>query len=159
MAPVERSGLHITIQGIGFTDEVSASDIDRIITASTARLSGCASFDAKIGPAVVDEETIGMPVTDRGGFQQIRHDLQYAIGQVWGEDKIPERGGHFHPHLSLAYSTGAASIPELNEVLARNGWSSSHITEVISAVSLIELNRDQRKYAWREVERIPLAAA
>ncbi|WP_040802013.1 2'-5' RNA ligase family protein [Nocardia higoensis] len=159
MAPVERSGLHITIQGIGFTDEVSATDIDRIITATTARLSGRSAFDAVIGPAVVDEETIGMPVTDSDGFQQIRHDLQHAIGEVWGEDRIPERSDRFDPHLSLAYSTGVASIPELSELLARNTLSGIQITEGISAVSLIELNRDRRKYEWREVDRVPLAAA
>ncbi|WP_405181771.1 2'-5' RNA ligase family protein [Nocardia sp. NBC_01377] len=157
MAAVERSGLHITLQGIGFTDEVSATDIDRIVTAAGTRLSRREPFDAVIGPPVVDEETIGMPITDAGGFGQVRDDLQHAIGDVWGEHNVPERSGRFQPHLSLAYSTGVASIPELTDLLARNELSDIQITDRISAVSLIELNRDRRRYDWREVERIPLA--
>ncbi|MBF6059555.1 2'-5' RNA ligase family protein [Nocardia terpenica] len=156
MDPVAREGLHITIQGIGFTDEVSAGDIEQIVDAARHRLGLRRSFDIAIGPPVVDEETIGMPVSDPDGLRQVRADLQSAIGGVWGTDRVPERGSTFTPHLSLSYSTGIASMSALRQLLQQNSLDGVRTLEHISAVSLIELNRDNHRYEWREIAKVEL---
>jgi 2'-5' RNA ligase len=156
MAPVTREGLHITVQGVGFTDEVAAADMDEIVAAASSRLSQRAPFDIRIGPPHVDEETIGLPVADPEGLRAVHADLQSAIGDVWGEDRVPERGDRFVPHLSLAYSTGVAAISGLECLLADAGLDNVIVPDRVTAVSLIDLNRDNRRYEWREVAKVPL---
>jgi hypothetical protein len=91
-------------------------------------------------------------------LRAIHDDLQHAIGDVWGEDNVPERSNRFGPHLSLAYSTGVASISELSQLLADASLDNVTVTDSVTAVSLIDLNRDHRRYQWREVAQVPLGA-
>ncbi|WP_433726231.1 2'-5' RNA ligase family protein [Nocardia sp. CA-129566] len=156
MDPVAKEGLHITIQGIGFTDEVAARDAERIADAANDHLSQREPFDARIGPPVVDEETIGMPIANPDGFQQVRYALQRAIADVWGNENVPERNDRFQPHLTLAYSTGEASMTDLRDLLERNELSHIEVVERVTAVSLIELNRDNHRYEWREIANVSL---
>ncbi|RDI44515.1 hypothetical protein [Nocardia mexicana] len=83
-------------------------------------------------------------------------DLRRAIGDVWGADNVPERGDRFSPHVSLAYSNGVASIGELDLLLTRNDLAEIEIPDVVSAISLIELDRDNARYEWREIAKVPL---
>jgi 2'-5' RNA ligase len=156
MDPVAREGLHITIQGIGFTDDVAAADVQRISEAAATYLSQRQPFDALIGPSSVDKETIGMPIANPASFRDIRDDLQHAIANVWGPDQVPERGDRFQPHLSLAYSTGVASMTDLRNLLTRNELSGIEIVQPVTVVSLIALNRDNHRYEWREITKVAL---
>jgi 2'-5' RNA ligase len=156
MQPVAREGLHITIQGIGFTDQVTAADIQRISETAATYLSRREPFEALIGPPSVDNETIGMPIANPECFRAIREDLQRAIADVWGPDQVPERGDRFRPHLSLAYSTGVASMPDLRDLLARDELRDIQVAQAVTAVSLIALNRDNHRYEWRDITRFPL---
>ncbi|WP_280478296.1 2'-5' RNA ligase family protein [Nocardia asiatica] len=158
MDPVAGEGLHITIQGIGFTDEVEEQDIERISEAAATYLSRREPFEALIGPPRVDKETIGMPIANPKCFGDIRDDLQRAIADVWGRDQVPERGDRFRPHLSLAYSTGVASMTDLRNLLTRNELNDVQVAQAVTAVSLIALNRDNHRYEWREITRMPLGA-
>lgn len=156
MDPVAREGLHITIQGIGFTDEVTAADLQRISEAATTYLIRREPFDALIGPPSADKETIGMPIANPESFRGIRDDLQHAIADVWGREQVPERSDRFRPHLSLAYSTGVASMTDLRDLLTVNKLSGIEIVQPVTAVSLIALNRDNHRYEWREIAKVPL---
>ncbi|MFI6364262.1 2'-5' RNA ligase family protein [Nocardia sp. NPDC050630] len=159
MDPVGEEGLHITIQGIGFTDEVVARDAERIADAAAEHLSRRQPFDARIGPPTVDAETVGMPISNTESFQQVRHALQQAIAEVWGIDNVPERHDRFQPHLTLAYSTGVAPMAVLRDLLTRNQLSDIEVVEQVKAVSLIELNRDNHRYEWREIAKVPLGTS
>ncbi|WP_169811150.1 2'-5' RNA ligase family protein [Nocardia amamiensis] len=156
MDPVAREGLHITIQGIGFTDEVTAPDMQLISEAAATYLSQRDPFDALLGPPSVDKETIGMPIANPGCFRDIRHDLQRAVADIWGLEQVPERGDRFQPHLSLAYSAGVASMTDLRNLLSRNELSDIEVVQPVTAVSLIALNRDSHRYEWREITKVPL---
>ncbi|MBF6301451.1 2'-5' RNA ligase family protein [Nocardia amamiensis] len=156
MDPVAREGLHITIQGIGFTDDATTADVQKISGAAATYLSRRGPFDALIGPPSVDKEAIGLPIANPEPFRDIRDDLQLAIADVWGVDQVPERGDRFNPHLSLAYSTGVASMTNLRGLLARNGLSGIEVVQPVAAVSLIALNRDNHRYEWREITKVPL---
>ncbi|MFE9575316.1 2'-5' RNA ligase family protein [Nocardia sp. NPDC006044] len=159
MSPVSRAGLHITVQGIGFTDEVAEPDVKRISDTTTERLSRIEPFDTSIGPPVVDEETIGMPIANHEGFQQIRDELQLATADVWGADNVPERDERFRPHLTLAYSTGPASMTAIRQTLVHDTLIDTTVNERVAAVSLIALNRDHRRYEWQEVTKVPLGGS
>ena len=54
--------LHLTMQGVGFTDEVSRADADRIVGAVRAGCAVLAPFTVTLGPARVDAEALKLPV-------------------------------------------------------------------------------------------------
>ncbi|UGT59774.1 2'-5' RNA ligase family protein [Nocardia asteroides] len=156
MQPVSADGLHITVQGIGFTDTVAASDADRIIDAARRSLAELPRFTITVGPPIIDSETIQLPIADPGPLSAVRNRLQDAIAEVRGPAKVPEQGSAFRPHLTVSYSTGVAPIEELRKKLEADRLAGYTVTDVVAEVSLIELNRDNGRYEWREVSSVAL---
>lgn len=148
------SGLHVTLQGIGFVDEVDRADIDRIVAATQARCSRLQVFEIEIGPTVVDAEGMYAPVHPIEAVTKLRKALRAGIGDIWGERNIPESLEGFRPHLTLAYSNGADSIMDVEMALKDN--DSGTVRATISTVSLIDLHRDHRLYEWSEVAIVRL---
>ncbi|MGM1060649.1 2'-5' RNA ligase family protein [Saccharothrix sp. Mg75] len=80
--PVPARWLHLTLQGIGFTDEVAYDDVDRIVQAARRRCSELEPFTVTIGPAHVDPETIQMPARPLEPLAQLRLAIRAAIGDI-----------------------------------------------------------------------------
>lgn len=151
---VPLSGLHVTLQGIGFVDEVDRADIDRIIAATRVRCSRLQAFEIEIGPTTVDEEAVYAPVRPMNAVMELRKALRGGIGDIWGEENVPESIEGFRPHLTLAYSNGVGSIGDIEMALKVNDPGTVRV--MISTVSLIDLNRDRKLYEWSEVATVRL---
>ncbi|WP_322767552.1 2'-5' RNA ligase family protein [Frankia sp. Cr1] len=155
--PVPADGLHLTMQGIGFTDEVNRTDLDAIISAAQARCAWLAPFDVTIGPADADPEAVMLQVAPWAPVDELRAAVRAAIGDVWGEARIPGAAGGFTPHVSVAYSGADTSAAPLRQCLA--GIEPVSVTSTVVAVQLIDLNRDRRVYRWSTVASMPLRGA
>ncbi|KOX21272.1 hypothetical protein ADK67_27840 [Saccharothrix sp. NRRL B-16348] len=154
--PVPPRWLHLTLQGIGFTDEVLRDDVNRIVEAARKRCAELEPFTVTIGPAHVDPETIQMPARPLEPLAQLRLALRAAIGDVWGPDNVPEPETGFRAHVSLAYSNAAGAAEPLAEALRIHGEHTGKVT--VSSVSLINLNRDRKAYEWTDVASVPFGA-
>ncbi|MDQ3403192.1 MAG: 2'-5' RNA ligase family protein [Actinomycetota bacterium] len=149
--------LHLTLQGIGFTDEVPRGDVDRIVTAAQKRCAELEPFTVVIGPAHVDPESIQMPARPLKPLAELRLAIRAAIGDVWGPDNVPEPEEGFRAHVSLGYSNAAGPTEPV-----ANGLNvhSEHMVEVtVESVSLIDLNRDYEAYEWADVAAVRLGKA
>ena len=155
--PVPVRWLHLTLQGIGFTDEVDRDDVDRIVFTAQKRCAELDPFTVTIGPAHVDPETIQMPVRPVEPLIALRHAIRDAIGDVWGQDRVPEPADGFRPHVSLGYSNAAGPAEPLATALAAHTEYTAEV--VVSSVSLIDLNRDHRTYEWTDVATVPLRSS
>ena len=136
--------LHLTTQGIGFTDEVTETDIERIVEASRDRLQAVAPPKATVGPARTASEGIAFDVEPAEPLAAVRNELRAAIGEVWGAERVPESDG-FTPHVSLAYSNATGPGDAYDAALAGEDGTAGLLLE---AVQLIVLGRDQRMYEW-----------
>lgn len=152
--PVPVKWLHLTLQGIGFTDEVSRGDVDRIVEAARTRCAALKPFSLTIGPAHVDPETIQMPCRPLEPVAELRLAIRSAIGDVWGVENVPEREDGFRAHVSLGYSNAAG--PTLSVYQALTAHPSTTVNVMVSSVSLIDLNRDHRAYEWDDVATVQL---
>lgn len=151
--PVPVQWLHLTLQGVGFTDRVERGELDQIIAATRARCAGLAPITVTIGPAQVNPETVQLPVRPIEQLEELRATIRAAIADVWGPDSVPEGTG-LVPHVSLGYwHTGGPAAP-LVDVLTATPEHTAEMT--ISRVTLIDLNRDRRMYEWTEVASVPL---
>lgn len=151
---VSPDGLHVTLQGIGFTDEVARTDIDNILSMTQPHISKLRPFQVEIGPAHVDTETVQAPLNPIQKVDELRTALRRGIGDTWGDENIPEHADHFHPHLTLAYSNG--TLPVADVATALDEAEPEKARTKISTVTLIELNRDNQRYEWFAVSTFKL---
>jgi 2'-5' RNA ligase len=155
ITPVPLQWLHLTLQGVGFTDRVDCRELDEILTASRVRCAGLKPVTVTMGPARVSRETVELPVEPVEDLQELRTTLRAAIADVWGPDSVPEGNG-LVPHVSLGYWHTDGPAAPLVDVLAAGPAYTAEVT--ISRVTLIDLNRDRRMYEWTEVGSVPLGS-
>lgn len=155
ISPVPVQWLHLTVQGIGFADKVPQTDLDPIIDAAERRLEHFRPFQIELGPAVVDVESLQLPVSPAERVRRLRQQLRAAVTDVWGRDSVPELP-ELDPHVSLGYwNQDAPAEPLQRRVRALAGGVAR--TEV-THVSLINLTRDDHQYEWTRYASLALGA-
>ncbi|MFD0851493.1 hypothetical protein ACFQ07_04645, partial [Actinomadura adrarensis] len=70
--PIPARWLHLTTQGLGFTDEVSTDVMDAVVFGVRDRLSGVPPVRVSVGPAVVDPEVVRLKVSPVGALVPVR---------------------------------------------------------------------------------------
>jgi 2'-5' RNA ligase superfamily protein len=144
--------LHLTTQGVGFTDEVTDDQVAAIITYSRERLFGFTPQHVTLGPAKVTPEAILFDVAPVAPLAAIRRELRGAIADVLGTRRLME-SDEWTPHVSVAYSNGTGPAAPYVAALEDGGTAQT----VISDVELIVLGRDQHLYEWTTRGDIRLA--
>lgn len=146
--------LHLTTQGIGFTDEVSEADLAAITGAARSRLASVTPPEVTIGPARMADEGVVCWAGPANALDPVRDALRAAIADIWGPERVPE-GPQWTPHVSMAYSnmTGPAGVFE-----AALEGEDTVAAVTVGAVRLIRLGRDQHVYEWETCATVPLAA-
>lgn len=152
--PIPIRWLHLTLQGIGFTDEIARHDVDQIVERARDHCAQLAPFTITIGPAEIDPEALALPVEPVAELAAVRVAIREAIGDVLGSDQVPEQAEGFRPHVSLGYTNAAGPAAAPIEALARHAERRAEIT--VDSVSLIDLNRDEKMYQWTDVARVQL---
>jgi 2'-5' RNA ligase len=147
--------LHLTMQGVGFTDEVSEPEISDIIQAARERVSVLPPVSLGIGPALVDPEAVMLEVRPADALQSVRAGIRAAIANVLGAGEVPD-SEHWNPHISLAYSNSNGPAAPFTEAVS--AVTNSAINLTVSTVSLITLSRDTHLYQWVTNAAIPLRA-
>ena len=150
--PIPRQWLHLTTQGIGFTDEVPDAVLDAIIQASRERLTGASPVAVTMGPGVVDPEVVRLEVEPANGLTPIRRALRQAIAAVRGPDHVDEPD-EWTPHVSVAYSNSVAPMAPIRDALEP---PLEPVSVEIANVQLIILRRDTHLYEWQTRAIVPL---
>jgi 2'-5' RNA ligase len=146
--------LHLTMQGIAFTDEVNLQDIADIAEAARKRLATQQPVPLSVGPAFVDPEAILLQVSPAGALDPVRAGVRAAIADVRGAARVPETG-HWTPHISIGYSNSDG--PAAPYAKALNTVTRTPADLTVSAVHLIELSRDTHLYQWATKAEILLS--
>ncbi|MFH8558886.1 2'-5' RNA ligase family protein [Streptomyces celluloflavus] len=136
--------LHLTTQGLGFTDDISPDDVRAILDAAGERLADIPAFDLTLHRPEITPEAIRWEATPSGPPSAVRAALRDAIGSVW--DTVPEADDGFIPHISIAYSNSPGPASPVQAAL--DGVEAEPATARIDQVELIVLNRDHRMYRW-----------
>lgn len=150
--PIPQRWLHLTMQGLGFTDDIPDADVQAITQQATTRLAKVPAFDITLGPIEGDDEATGLLVRPWDPVHAVRDAIREAIATVW--DTVPE-APEFRPHVSIAYSNSAAPTAPLRERLTELR-TLAPVTIPINSVQLIRLNRDHQMYQWDTITDTPL---
>ncbi|KAB1129463.1 2'-5' RNA ligase family protein [Micromonospora sp. AMSO12t] len=146
--------LHLTMQGVGFADELAPDVVGRIAAEARSMLTSVPAFDVEFGPIVVADEAIVMPAEPAEPIRELRRLTRQAISRVLGEDQVAEDADRFRPHVSVAYITADGSAVPYVDAVSRAEVGTARLT--INHVDLIEMHRDQQMYEWRTVQALPL---
>lgn len=156
--PIPPQWLHLTVQGIGFTDEIEAAVVDQIAAAAADRCASLPAFQISTGDLSIEPEVVRFEVKPVEPLARLRRELRAAIGDVLGAEAVPEPADGFKPHLSLAYSS-ADGVPLTDIAVALGGDAVGTASARVEAASLLVLNRDQHCYQWAVHTRSALAEA
>jgi 2'-5' RNA ligase len=151
LVPLE--GLHLTMQGLGFTDEVSDAEVGAIVEAARPRCRAVPAVRISLGPVDPDPEGVGLLVSPWAAVERVRLALREAIGSVWSQ--IPEPADGFRPHVTVAYSGGDVPAGRVGDRL-RALLDLPPVEVRIGEVQLIALSRDDRVYRWDVVASVSL---
>jgi hypothetical protein len=150
--PVPARWLHLTVQDVGFTDEVADRDVAAIAEAARRRLASSGPARVTVGPAYTDTESIVLRVKPVTGLSVVRAGLRMAIGDVMPYNS-PIGSGQWWPHISVAYSS--AMLPAAPYEAALAGHTAA-AEVLLDTVRLIVLGRDHHLYEWTTRETVPL---
>ncbi|MDM4720151.1 2'-5' RNA ligase family protein [Micromonospora sp. WMMA1363] len=154
LAPV--SSLHMTLQRVSFTDEITSAQALAVAAAANDRNAGLPPFAAIVGPLTGSADSVHFSVGPHRPFQLLRHAAAAATADVRGVAAVPAQPTNFDPHISIAYNhRPTAAKPVIEQVATVR--SIPPVTVRIDAVSLVELRRDGHTYAWRQIAAVPLA--
>ena len=146
--------MHITVQGVGHTRDVSVAERDAIVRSAAARLAGIAAPTLAFHRPVLHREAVVIPPTDPEPLRAIRTAIRAGIGDILGSDRVPETADGFRPHVSAAY-VNTDEVP-LAVRAALDAVTVAPTRVTIRQASLIEMHRDHRMYEWKSLTTIPL---
>jgi len=150
---VPLDGLHLTMQGVGFTDEVSDKELGAIVAQARELCASLPPLELSLGPVDPDAEGIGLLIQPWDQVERLRASIRDAIGAVW--KTVPEAAHGFRPHVTIAYSGSTTSTGPVRNRLA----TLRHLPAAqarINEVPLIALRREGRTYRWSTVASVPL---
>jgi hypothetical protein len=81
--------LHLTVQGVGFIDEVTAADRAAVVEAGRRRLAGSPAIDLTFGPADAADEGVLLAGAPKGPVAALRAHLRAAIAHALGAERVP----------------------------------------------------------------------
>jgi 2'-5' RNA ligase len=146
--------LHLTVQPVGFADEVGAGDAERIVVAVRRRCAVLAPLGLTLGPAELQAEGVWLRVAPSAAVRRLRPAVRAGIAEVWGAARVPEPAGGFTPHVSLAYSN--TDGPDEPYAAALAAVPPRSATVDLAAIQAITLIRKGHLYRWETLATVPL---
>jgi hypothetical protein len=143
--------LHLTMQGVGFTDEVSNADLKAISAAVAPRLAQVQPVTVTLGPPVAAGEGVTCWASPPRALDPVRDAVRAGIADVWGNGRVPE-SADWSAHVSVAYASADGPGRPIGEALSGVGA----VETAVRAVDLIRLGRDRRMYEWETIASLPL---
>jgi 2'-5' RNA ligase len=149
------SDLHLTLDRIGFEDDVTRNDLSAIEAAATRACQRVTPFDITIGALGGTPGAIGFTAYPERPIRALRDELRGATLSVYRS--APIKHSTFHPHVAIAYCN-SDDVPAAGAVAAvESVRATARISLTIRDVSLVLLARRPRAYEWTTLLHIPLS--
>ncbi|GAB3922129.1 hypothetical protein GCM10029976_010160 [Kribbella albertanoniae] len=148
--------LHLTMQGVGHTADVTTDQVGILIAAAQARLAALAPATVEFHRPVIRPEAIVLPALPPTEIDRIRTAVRASIADALGPDSVPDRADGFQPHVTLAYSSSSQPAEAITSAI--ESISSEPVQISVPTATLIELHRDSRMYEWHTVAEVPIGS-
>jgi len=156
--PVPADGLHLTVQGVGFADEVPAGEVAAIGAQARRLCADLEPFSLAIGPIAAYSGGTFLRASPWQPVIELRRRLRDAIANIRGVASVSAEPARFKPHVSVTYCHAEADATTLRQRLERLR-SIKPISVRVDGVGLIALRREGRTYRWDIREQVRLRGA
>jgi len=159
--PVPPRWLHLTMQNVGYTDEVADEDLRASTAAVTAAVAALPAFDLVFGRPQVHGEGIAIHPGPTDSVHRLLHTVRGALATVLDHDAVharPDQVGRLQPHVSVAYVGADRAAAPCVDALA--SVDAPPVTVPVTGISLIRQERvlePEWVYRWTTVTTAPLA--
>ncbi|GAA1719347.1 hypothetical protein GCM10009745_80420 [Kribbella yunnanensis] len=148
--------LHLTMQGVGHTADITTDEINILLAAAQTRLAALDPVTVAFHRPVIRPEAIVLPALPPAEIDRIRDAVRAAIADTLGPGSVPDEAHGFQPHVTLAYSSSSQSADVIKSAI--ESIASEPVEVSIPTVSLIELHRDNRMYEWHTIAEVPIGS-
>jgi 2'-5' RNA ligase len=145
--------LHLTVDDVAYTDEVSSTQVESLVQATRERVSDCRLPPLELGPVRAMASAVVLPARPRWPLLRLRERVQAASAAVLGRDK-PPLTQDFRPHVSLGYVNDECAQRSVMEPL---GPADPDVVQAsVSHLTLAAVTRRSRHYQWTTRAVLPL---
>lgn len=153
--PVRPADLHMTVERVGFTNEIGPAELESVARIARSRLADVAALDLTIGPLAGSSGALSFSAAPKERLADLRHTLLSATQSAgFATDVLASYP--FRPHVGIGYCNRTIDArPIIDRVRRLRALPpvSVHVREVV----LVELTRHERAYSWTVTHRLPLA--
>lgn len=154
--PVPLEWMHILVQEIGFTDEVSEQSTKTLLDTARTRLATTPALPLTFRDAVVLPDSLALPAEPDSPQHELRSALREVTTDAVTDTELPAEPEDSDRHVSLAYPT--ADGPAVFAAATLDATEVAAATVHIPSVSLVKLTRDHSSSSeWETVDRVELA--
>jgi 2'-5' RNA ligase len=152
---VPPSDLHLTVDRVGFEDEVAPEVLAGIEGLVRVACSKMAPFTVAVGPVAGSKGAIRLSVTPWRPILALKEAARRAtLGSMPTAAADP---GEFLPHIGIAYCNGEVSSQELIDT-ARTLRNLPTVKAEVFHMTLVRLTRLQGAWAWEPLQAVPFGS-
>lgn len=150
--PVPLEWLHLTLQAVGYADDITPDQLQPVTDAVRARLVESEAFRLTFHSVHIRGEAIVLVPAPEEPVRGLLYDIQDGIADALGPTAVrvaPEQANGFVPHVSIAYSNIDASALPYTDALHAIATRPAHAT--VDRVTLIRQDRllaPHWQYRW-----------
>lgn len=149
--------LHLTMQGIGFTDEISTDELIALDHALTVELAAIDPPTVEFRSLTVHPEAIYLKAHPADALYPLPLKMHDAVSSVLGADRFTESAPNrakFVPHVSIGYINRDNGTEPIAKALS--SLSARPVRATFAKADLLEFHRDHRMYEWTSATPIPI---
>lgn len=146
--------LHLTMQGLGFVDELDRAQVEDLSAALAEALRAIDPPTVTFSEAVVRPEAVYLPAQPTGGIEAVRTATRKVIAATLGPDARLDETAGYRPHVSVAYSNRDQDAAPVVAALSR--VHPTPTTATLRRVGLLTFHRDNRMYEWTTAQLIEI---
>jgi 2'-5' RNA ligase len=147
--------LHLTLDDVGFADEVAPAQVEEVVESSRSALAGWTPPPLTLGPLAPMEDAVVLLADPVAEIEDLRDRLRGAITAVLGPDRMSGMKGH-RPHVTLAYLNDDCDYGTVMGPL--EPVSSEKVVVAVPRVTLASVTRRDRHYQWTTRAEVTLGA-
>jgi hypothetical protein len=155
--------LHLTMQGIGFTDEISGPEIDHVLTSLRKRLLGSEPPTVTFHWPTIEHEAVYLLAQPAEPLRRLRLAAYDAIAAALSDRVFQESRSavsQYHPHVSAAYiNTDGPTKPIIDAIESLDPAAIQPVTVTFAQASLLVFHRDHKMYEWTQAKPILIGGA
>jgi 2'-5' RNA ligase len=152
--------LHLTMQGIGFTDEISSQEIERVLQSLRERLLTVEPPTVTFHWPTVNHEAVYLLAQPPEPLKRLRLAAYDAIAAELDPGKFQEQRSavdRYHPHVSVVYiNADGPTEPIVDAIGDLDPATLQPATVTFTQASLLVFHRDHQMYEWTRAEPIPI---